>query len=165
MPLLLDRPRLSFALLALVCASFIGYALYLQHVEYQDPCPLCLVQRGFYLIVMAVGSAAAVHGRAFKVYGALVALSAMGGAVTAARQVWLQHLPKDQLPQCGPDLYYMFDNFPLAKMFGMLFQGSGQCAEVTWRFLGLSIAEWSLAWFCAFLATGLLFAVRCRRFS
>lgn len=165
MRVLLDRPRFSFALLALVCASFIGYALYLQHVESQDPCPLCLVQRGFYLIVMALSFAAVVHGRAFKVYGALVALSAMGGAGTAARQVWLQHLPKDQLPQCGPDLYYMLDNFPFAKMFGMLFQGSGQCAEVTWRFLGLSIAEWSLAWFCAFLATGLLFAVRGRQSS
>ena len=93
MPLLLDRPRFSFALLALVCASVIGYALYLQHVESQDPCPLCLVQRGFYLIVMAVSSAAAVHGRAFKVYGALVALSAMGGAGTAARQRLMRHCP------------------------------------------------------------------------
>lgn len=163
MPLLLDRPRLSFAVLAAVCASFIGYALYLQHVEYQDPCPLCLVQRGFYLIAMALSIAAALHGRAINRYGWAVALAALGGAGTAVRQVWLQHLPKDQVPQCGPDLYYMLDNFPLAKMFGMLFQGSGQCAEVTWRFLGLSIAEWSLAWFLAMLATGTLFALRGQR--
>ncbi len=163
MPSLLDHPRVSFALLAVVCASFIGYALYLQHVEYQDPCPLCLVQRGFYLIVMMVSIAAAAHGRAFNVYGGVVALAALGGAGSAARQVWLQHLPKDQLPQCGPDLYYMLDNFPLTKMFGMLFQGSGQCAEVTWRFLGLSIAEWSLAWFCAILAIAALFALRGHR--
>ena len=163
MPSLLDRPRVSFALLAAVCASFIGYALYLQHVEYQDPCPLCLVQRGFYLIVMLLCIAAALHGRAFNRYGWGAALAALGGAGTAARQVWLQHLPKDQVPQCGPDLYYMLDNFPLTKMFGMLFRGSGQCAEVTWRFLGLSIAEWSLAWFLAILAIAALFALRGHR--
>ena len=163
MPSLLDRPRVSFALLAVVCASFIGYALYLQHVEYQDPCPLCLVQRGFYLIVMLLGIAAALHGRAFNRYGWGTALAALGGAGAAARQVWLQHLPKDQVPQCGPDLYYMLDHFPLTKMFGMLFQGSGQCAEVTWRFLGLSIAEWSLAWFLAILAIAALFALRGHR--
>jgi len=162
MRLLLDHPRTSFSLLALVCASFIGYALYLQHVEFQDPCPLCLVQRGFYLIVMAVSIAAAIHGRGLKVFGWAAALAALGGAGTATRQVWLQHLPKDQVPQCGPDLYYMLDNFPLTKMFGMLFQGSGQCAEVTWRFLGLSIAEWSLAWFCAMFAGALVFALRGR---
>ena len=56
----------------------------------------------------------------------------------------------------------MVDNFPLAKMFGLLFKGSGQCAEVGWRFLGLSIAEWSLAWFALFLAAALVFALRWR---
>ncbi len=163
MTFLLNRPRSSFAALALVCASFIGYALYLQHVEFQDPCPLCLVQRGFYIILLIVGIAAALHGKRFNRYGWVASVAALGGVGIAGRQVWLQHLPKDQVPACGPDLYYMIDNFPLAKMFGLLFQGSGQCAEVGWRFLGLSIAEWSLAWFALFLATGLVFALRRRR--
>ena len=162
MTFLLNRPRLSFAALALVCASFIGYALYLQHVEYQDPCPLCLVQRGFYIILLFAGAAAALHGKHFHRYGWTAAVAALGGGGVAARQVWLQHLPKDQVPACGPDLYYMIDNFPLAKMFGLLFQGSGQCAEVGWRFLGLSIAEWSLAWFALILAAALVFALRGR---
>ena len=163
MTILLRHPRSTFALIALICACFIGYALYLQHYEFQDPCPLCLVQRGFYLIIMIVGTAAAAHGRGFNTYGWLAALAALGGAGTAGRQVWLQHLPKDQVPQCGPDLYYMMDNFPFAKMLGLLFQGSGQCAEVTWRLLGLSIAEWSLLWFVLFLAVALLFAWRGNR--
>ena len=162
MTFLLKHPRSSFAALALVCASFIGYALYLQHVEYQDPCPLCLVQRGFYIILLIAGIAAALHGKRFNRYGWAAAVAALGGAGIAARQVWLQHLPKDQVPACGPDLYYMVDNFPLAKMFGLLFKGSGQCAEVGWRFLGLSIAEWSLAWFALFLAAALVFALRWR---
>jgi disulfide bond formation protein DsbB len=74
---------------------------------------------------------------------------ALGGAGVAARQVWLQHLPAAQVPACGPDLFYMLENFPLGRTIEKLFTGSGQCAEVKWRFLGLSIAEWSLAWFLA----------------
>ena len=160
MNLVIKHPRSAFALIGLVCASFIGYALYLQHFEYQDPCPLCLVQRGCYLIIMFASIAAAVHARHFNAYGWGAAAGALTGAGVAARQVWLQHLPKDQVPACGPDLYYMIDNFPLAKMLGLLFKGSGQCAEVTWRFLGLSIAEWSLLWFVLFLVAGIALAIR-----
>ena len=65
----------------------------------------------------------------------------------AARQVWLQHLPADKVPACGPDLYFMLENLPLARTLEKLFTGSGQCAEVNWKSLGLSIAEWSLACF------------------
>ena len=165
MPILLNHPRSTFAAISLICASFIGYALYLQHFEYQDPCPLCLVQRGCYIIIMIVCIAAAAHGRRFNVYGWLASAGALTGAGFATRQVWLQHLPKDQVPDCGPDLYYMIDNFPLTKMLGLLFKGSGQCAEVSWRFLGLSIAEWSLLWFMLFLATALLFALRGKRMN
>ena len=81
------------------------------------------------------------------VYCAAATLFALAGFGVAARQVWLQHLPADQVPACGPDLFFMMENFPLARTLEKLFMGSGQCAEVTWRFLGLSIAEWSLAWF------------------
>ena len=156
----LQYPRSTFAAIALICASFIGYALYLQHFEYQDPCPLCLVQRGCYIIIMFACIAAALHGKRFDLYGWLAAAGALTGAGTAGRQVWLQHLPKNEVPACGPDLYYMIDNFPLTKMLGLLFKGSGQCAEVNWRFLGLSIAEWSLLWFMLFAAVALLFALR-----
>lgn len=162
MSFLLDRPRWAFSALALICAAFIGYALYLQHFEFQDPCPLCLVQRGFYIVLLVVGVSVALHGKAIRAHGWVAAFAAAGGAITAGRQVWLQHLPKDQVPQCGPDLYYMIDNFPLTKMLGLLFKGSGQCAEVSWRFLGLSIAEWSLVWFSVFLVVALIYAVRGR---
>ena len=163
MPSFLNMPRRAFALIALICAAFIGYALYLQHFEFQDPCPLCLIQRGFYILVMLFCLAGALHGRGIGIYGSLAAIAALGGAGTAARQVWLQHLPKDQVPQCGPDLYYMVDNFPLAKTLGLLFKGSGQCAEVSWRFLGLSIAEWSLVWFTAFVLATATYAWRARQ--
>ena len=145
--------RTGFALGAAACAALLAFGFYLQYFDNQDPCPLCLVQRGFYFGLLFVFLAGAIHGpqrRGAIAYGVLGLLLAALGAGTAGRQVWLQHLPADQVPQCGPDLYFMLDNFPLTKVLTNLLRGSGQCAEVTWRFLGLSIAEWSLVWFAIF---------------
>ncbi len=161
----MSRGRLLFALPALLSAGLLAYAYYLQHFEGQDPCPLCLVQRAFYYAVFAVFLVAALHHprrAGTRVYGALAALFALVGLGVAARQVWLQHLPKDQVPACGPDLFFMMENFPLSRTLEKLFMGSGQCAEVTWRLLGLSIAEWSLAWFAALAAYGLWAAISAR---
>ena len=141
------RPRALFALAALACALLLAFGYYLQYGQGLQPCPLCLVQRGFFYAVMAVGIVAAVHGRWVRFYGSLAALLAVGGAGTAGRQVWLQHLPPDKVPQCGPDLYFMLDNFPLSRTLKTLVSGTGECAVVDWTFLGLSIAEWSLICF------------------
>ncbi len=157
--------RLYFAAPALVCAALLGYGYYLQYFDNQDPCPLCLVQRGFYYLVLVVFAVAAVHfpGRNGKtIYCAAATLFALGGLGVAARQAWLQHLPPDQVPACGPDLFFMMENFPLARTLEKLFTGSGQCAEVKWRLLGLSIAEWSLAWFAALALYALWLALRRR---
>jgi disulfide bond formation protein DsbB len=143
--------RAGAALAAVACALLLGFGLWLQYGEGQQPCPLCYIQRGFFIAVMAVLALAALHGprRAGSIAYALVAmLFAAGGAAVAARQVWLQHLPREKVPACGPDLFYMLDNLPLGRTLQKLIQGSGECAEVGWRFLGLSIAEWSLACFC-----------------
>lgn len=145
--------RTGLALGAAACAILLGYGFYLQYFDGQDPCPLCLVQRGFYFGLLFVFLAAAIHGPRRVggiIYGFLALVFAIGGGAVAGRQVWLQHLPPDQVPKCGPDLYYMLDHFTLGKVISNLLKGSGQCAEVTWRFLGLSIAEWSLACFVGF---------------
>ncbi|HET7197059.1 MAG TPA: disulfide bond formation protein B [Burkholderiales bacterium] len=142
--------RASFALPLAVCAALLGYGYYLQHVQDLEPCPLCLVQRGFFYAVAAVCLVAAAHGPrriGISLYGVLAALFAAGGAATAGRQVWLQHLPKDKVPQCGPDLFFMLQNLPLSRTLQKLVQGSGECAAVDWKFLGLSIAGWALVWF------------------
>ena len=152
--------RLHYAAGALACALLLGYGYYLQYFDNQDPCPLCLVQRAFFYAVMAVCVIAALHGRWRIFYGILAALFAVGGAAAASRQVWLQHLPPDKVPQCGPDLFFMLENFPLSRTFSTLFSGTGECAVVDWTFLGLSIAEWSLLWFAALCAGALWLALR-----
>jgi disulfide bond formation protein DsbB len=143
---------LRFGLGALVCALLLGFGFYLQYGKGLEPCPLCLVQRGFFMAIMAVCIVAAVHGprrRGTVLYGLLAALFALGGAAVAGRQVWLQHLPPDRVPQCGPDLYFMLENFPFSRTLKTLLSGTGECAAVDWTFLRLSIAEWSLVWFAA----------------
>jgi protein dithiol:quinone oxidoreductase len=142
-------PRKAFALAALACVLLLAFGYFLQYVRGLEPCPLCLVQRAFFYVVMAVCLIAALHGRWPMFYGILAGLFALGGAATASRQVWLQHLPAEKVPQCGPDLFFMLDHFPLSRTLSTLFSGTGECAVVDWTFLGLSIAEWSLFWFLA----------------
>lgn len=163
---LLPGFRAGAALGAAVCAALLAYGFWLQYVDGQQPCPLCLIQRGFYMAVFAVLVFAALHGpRRFgrTVYGITAALFALGGGIVAARQVWLQHLPADKVPQCGPDLYFMLENLPLSRTIQKLIQGSGECAEVKWTFLGLSIAEWSLACFSGLVLFTLWLALRRER--
>ena len=143
-------PRLGYALGFLVCAGLIGYALYLQYYEYQDPCPLCLLQRIVYIVLMVLFLVAALHGPrriGAMAYGGLQFAAAAAGAAIATRHVWLQSLPPDKAVECGPSLEFMLRKYPLFQAFEKVFGGTGQCSEAGWKFLGLTIAGWSLVWF------------------
>lgn len=155
--------RTGFAAGAAICAALLGFGYYLQYVQGLDPCPLCYVQRYFFYAVMALCVVAALHDprrAGVLAYGILVALFAAGGAAAASRQVWLQHLPADKVPQCGPDLFFMLKNFPLSDTLMKLVRGTGECAKVDWTFLGLSIAEWSLGCFVVLAAYALWLGIR-----
>lgn len=138
------------------CAALIGIALYFQYVMELEPCPLCIVQRIFFVVVGVVCLVAFVHnpkGWGNKVYGILGAAGALVGIAVAARHVWLQNLPPELVPECGPGLDYMLRVFPMTKVMSMVFSGSGECAEVAWRFAGLTIPGWTLvAYVLIFLA-------------
>ena len=125
-----------------------AFALYAEHKLLMEPCPLCVLQR---IAVIGMGIAfllLAVHnpsqGWAKRIYLGLLAVFALGGVIVAGRHVWLQNLPSDQVPSCGPGLGYMLDNFPFADALKMVFTGSGECAEVDWSLLGLSMPAWVL---------------------
>jgi len=159
------NPRLGYIAGFLVSGGLILYALYLQYYEYQNPCPLCIMQRVVYIVLMAMFLVAALHGprrTGSIVYSTLLTVVALVGAGVASRQVWLQHLPKDKVPECGPGLSYILDRFPLFNALEKIFRGSGECAEVGWRLLGLSIAEWSLVWFVLLGAFAIFIAARAR---
>jgi protein dithiol:quinone oxidoreductase len=139
--------RAQFAAGFLVCAALLAYALFVQYQLGIDPCPLCSFQRGVFVLMGLFFLIGGLHGPKSwgrRIYAALVFVSACGGIAIAARHVWLQHLPKDQVPACGPGLSYMLESFPFQKTLQMVFTGSGECAEVNWVFLGLSMPVWTL---------------------
>ncbi|MCX7138068.1 MAG: disulfide bond formation protein B [Proteobacteria bacterium] len=159
-------PRLGYLAGFLMSGGLIAYALFLQYYEYQNPCPLCILQRVVYIVLMVVFLIGALHGprrTGVYVYSALLTVVSLVGAGIATRHVWLQHLPKDKVPECGPGLNYMLDRFPLVEAFAKIFRGSGECAEVGWKLLGLSVAEWSLVWFILLGAWAVYIAVAARR--
>lgn len=142
----------------LACLSMLLIAGYFQFIEHLDPCPLCILQRVMVLAVGVIFLLGALHnpvntGR--RVYGVLVVLLAGIGAAIAGRHVWLQQLPADQVPTCGPGLNFIVENFPLNQAIDMVLRGSGECADVMWTFLGLSIPGWTLVAFVVMILMGL----------
>lgn len=159
----MERQRLPYALVVLAVAGLLGFGYYLQYGRGLEPCPLCILQRLAFYAVGLAALAAALHGpglRGARLYSGLLALFALAGAAVAGRQVWLQHLPPELVPACGPGLEFMLDTLPLQRVVREVLQGSGECAEAGWTFLSLSIAEWSLGWFVGLAAAGLLHAAR-----
>lgn len=144
-----------------VCLALLGYALYAQHVMYLDPCPLCIFQRMVFIALAAVFLLGALHapksvgGRRF--YGVLAFLTAAVGVSISGRHVWLQSLPADEVPACGPGLEYMLEAFPFRDVLARVFTGSGECAKIDWSFLGISMPGWTLIWFVV-LGFGALWA-------
>lgn len=140
-------PRWLFLLGALAVAALFGAALYLQYVLHQEPCPLCMIQRVVFIVIGLLFFIAALHNpKRFGrfIYGSLIVLFSLTGVAVAGRHIWIQHLPKDRVPACGPGLDYMLKNFPMSDVLQELMHGSGECAEKGWSFLTLGIPEWSL---------------------
>jgi disulfide bond formation protein DsbB len=141
----------------LACVGLMAYALYSEHVLGLTPCPLCVFQRIAVIALGLVFLLATLHnpqGGARFAYAGLALLAAVGGIAVSGRHLWLQNLPEDKVPACGPDLGYMVDNFPFADMLKMVFTGSGECAEISWQFLGLSMPAWVLIWAVALGVVG-----------
>jgi disulfide bond formation protein DsbB len=153
--ILLPPRRIGYLLGFFVCVGLMGYALYLQYVEGIEPCPLCILQRICVTVMGVVFLIAAFHnpGRAGAgVYALLQLLIGGAGAAIASRQVWLQSLPKDQVPACGMGLDYMLETLPFTDVLRNVLEGSGECAEKGWELLHLSIAGWTLVFFIAMIA-------------
>jgi disulfide bond formation protein DsbB len=124
-----------------------GTTLYVQYVLRQEPCSLCKIQRLIYIAIGVVFFIAALHNPkriAARVYSGLIILLTLTGVAVAGRHVWIQHLPLDQVPACGPGLEFMLKNFPLGDVWQELMHGSGDCAAKGWTFLTLSIPQLSL---------------------
>ena len=139
----------------LACAGLLGYAYWLQYRDFLDPCPLCIFQRVAFILLGCIALVGAIHnpksvGR--NAYALLAAVAGLLGAMVAGRHIYLQSLPADQVPECGPGLEFMLSNMPLADALQKAFTGSGECADISWTFLGLSMPWWTLFWYLALSA-------------
>lgn len=155
----LDSRRLLNGLGFLVCAGGLGFAYYAQFYLGLEPCPLCIFQRmALFALGLAFLLAAAHHPRSGggRVYGVLLGFIAIVGAGIAARHVWLQHLPPEEAPRCGPGLDYLLETLPLNETIREVLTGSGECAKVDWTLLGLSLPEGTLLLFLGLGVLGVL---------
>ncbi|HUX72874.1 MAG TPA: disulfide bond formation protein B [Steroidobacteraceae bacterium] len=139
--------RLANSFGFLVCVGLLCYAYFAQYVLHLDPCPLCIFQRVGIFATGAVFLAAAAHaprrgGR--RVYAALLALTALATSGVAVRQLYIQSLPPDAAPTCGASLRFMLQVLPLKDVLVKVLAGSGECAKIDWRFLGLAMPAWVL---------------------
>jgi disulfide bond formation protein DsbB len=151
-------PRTYFLLGFLFCAGLILTAFYFQFVSGLDPCPLCISQRVMVVAVGLVMLAAFLHNpgpAGIRVYAALGCIVALLGAAVSARHVYIQHLPADEVPECGPGLGYMFQYMPLSDTLRAMVTGSGDCAKVDWTLFGLSMPAWVLVCFVFLAAVSL----------
>ena len=145
-----SQRRLANAAGVAAVVGLMAYALYAQYVQGLEACPLCIFQRMALIGVGIVLLGATLHaptGTGARAYAGLGAFVAAVGAGISAWHVRLQNLPPAEVPACGPGFGYMFDAFPWLDAVKMVFTGSGECAEINWTFLGLSMPAWVLVWF------------------
>lgn len=150
----IPSPRQTYFGIFLATLIAMVAALWLQHYAHLEPCPLCIFQRVAMMATGVVALLAFLHGpgrTGRRVYAVLTLLAVSAGVAVAGRHVWLQHLPPEEVPACGPGLDYWMDTFPFHEVLMKVFRGSGECAVVDWTFMGLALPAWTLL---AFLVLG-----------
>ena len=150
--------RLVFFTVFAGTCLLMGVGYFMQYVLKLEPCPLCITQRFFIVLCGIFALSATVQNpkrTGARLYGVFIACSALIGAGFSTRQLYLQSLPPELAPACGPNLQYMFETFPLSEALTLLLRGDGNCAEVAWTFLGISIPGWTLVAFVGLALIGI----------
>ena len=157
---------LNLYALVLCIASLLFAILYLEQTLYLDPCPLCVLDRVVIFGLGVIFLLALLHNSksfAAIIYGIFCTILSVIGVLLAARHIWLQNLPEDQVPECGPDIYFMLETLPIFEVLKSVLTGSGSCAEVSWTFAGLTIPEQTLILFVVLLVLSVIQTIRPRK--
>ena len=143
----------GYVLGAVACFATVALALVIQTKYNLEPCPLCITQRMFFMglgILFLIGAFVKPASLLQKIFTFLQVVTALGGAGWAIRHWYLQANKESMVADCGVGFDYMFENFPLKKMFTLIFKGTGDCATIDWTFLGLTLPQLALITFIAF---------------
>jgi len=158
--------RVQFLVAGAVCFALVGFAIFSQLQWGLEPCPLCIFQRfafiGLGAVLVAGGLAAPARPGWRKAWGLLALAAAAIGIAIAGRHTWLQLNPPD-VPACGPPYEFLRDTLSTSSLIRRVMTGTGDCGNVDWTFLGLSMPAWSLFWFTALASWALYAAFRPRR--
>ena len=143
---LLFTPRGLFAATGIAALGLVGGGLILANTLNLAACPLCILQRMLYLLLTLEAIAAwMLAGSALprRLAALAMAATALTGVWIAAYQTWLQRFAKGVSCTADQPWWEAFVNWAGAQ-WPLMFEASGLCSEAGWKFLGLSIAEWSL---------------------
>jgi disulfide bond formation protein DsbB len=145
----LFAPRPLFAITGGTALGLVAGGIVLAQTLNLAACPLCILQRMLYLLLaLEAGAAWVLSGSTLprRLMALVMTATAATGVWIAAYQTWLQRFAKGV--SCTADqpwwehfVYWAGAQWPL------MFEASGMCSEAGWKFLGLSIAEWSLTAF------------------
>ncbi|RZI44978.1 disulfide bond formation protein B [Herbaspirillum sp. HC18] len=142
-----------------IALGLVGFALFLQHVKGQMPCPLCVIQRyAFILLALACFAFAALPRTATRFGAILGTFIALAGAGVAGWHVWVKAHPS---VSCGIDpLETALNRYPTAELLPFVFKADGLCSAEYPPVLGLSNPQWSLIWFSTFALALIWIALR-----
>ncbi len=143
--------RKLYFLSFLVSSVALCAALLMEHLLEADPCPLCLLSRAIILLLAIFSVVPLLHNpqkqRTRMIYSGIASLFALSGIMISLRHIWIQNLPPEKVPACGPGIDYLLKVLPPSEVLTHIFNGSGECADVQVQFLGASLPVWTLGLF------------------
>lgn len=157
--------RRFHGLIAFVAFALLAVAFYMEYEMGLEPCPLCMLQRIVFFAIGVVSCISALHNslRGFRNYALTIVVFSVLGAGLSIRHLYLQGLPEEQLPACLPGLSYMVEVFPWQEIMSAMIMGTGECGDVVWTFLGLSIPGWTLVAFVGMALINIMIAIKSNR--
>ncbi len=154
-----SKTRLAWLLLLLSVLALEGTALFFQHVMKLEPCVMCIYER---VALLGIGGAAIIGLLAPK-NAILRWIGLLGWGYCAVEGLLLtyQHyiFQVDTSPW-GPtcDLFVQFPSWaPLNQWAPWMFDATGDCSKIVWSFLSLSMTQWLVIIFFAYVVTCFIF--------
>ncbi len=147
------------------CFATVALALVIQTKYNLEPCPLCITQRMFFMglgILFLIAAFIPPTNVFKKIFTFFQVLTALGGAGWAIRHWYLQANKESIIADCGVGFDYMFDNFPLQKAITLVFKGTGDCAAIDWKFLGLTLPQLALIAYIGFGLYAIFLLIKCK---
>jgi len=146
---LLLSPRLPFVTALTMSIAMVGGGVILQQTLHIAACPLCISQRMLAMLLLAlatVGLALDRHRSGRIATLALMLATTATGAFVAGYQTYLQRFAHDTTCSGQAAWWELLVDWA-GEQIPILFYASGLCSDPAWKFISLSIAEWSLVIF------------------